>query len=114
MESRVDADAQYSLGILYDNGTGVAQDDTEAAKWFRLAADQGYAKAQNNLGVLYERGHGGSTIHQYAAPRGRHDLVRPYRGDRRALAAMSDRSLRDIGFTRYDAASEASKPFWHA
>ena len=49
---------QYSLGILYDNGTGVAQDDTEAAKWFRLAADQGYAKAQNNLGVLYTRGHG--------------------------------------------------------
>jgi hypothetical protein len=35
-----DADAQYSLGILYDNGTGVVQDDTEAAKWFRLAADQ--------------------------------------------------------------------------
>jgi TPR repeat protein len=51
-----DADAQYSLGILYDNGTGVAQDDTEAAKWFRLAADQGYAKAQNNLGALYARG----------------------------------------------------------
>jgi TPR repeat protein len=43
---------------LYDNGTGVAQDDTEAAKWFRLAADQGYAKAQNNLGALYARGQG--------------------------------------------------------
>jgi TPR repeat protein len=36
----------------------VAQDDTEAAKWFRLAADQGYAKAQNNLGALYARGQG--------------------------------------------------------
>jgi uncharacterized protein YjiS (DUF1127 family) len=34
--------------------------------------------------------------------------------DRRALAAMSDRSLRDIGLTRYDAACEASKPFWRA
>jgi uncharacterized protein YjiS (DUF1127 family) len=32
--------------------------------------------------------------------------------DRRALAAMSDRSLRDIGLTRYDAAVEADKPFW--
>ena len=34
--------------------------------------------------------------------------------DRRALAAMSDRSLRDIGLTRYDADWEASKPFWRA
>jgi uncharacterized protein YjiS (DUF1127 family) len=32
--------------------------------------------------------------------------------DRRTLVAMSDRSLRDIGLTRYDAAREASKPFW--
>jgi uncharacterized protein YjiS (DUF1127 family) len=34
--------------------------------------------------------------------------------DRRELAAMSDRSLRDIGLTRYDATYEASKPFWRA
>jgi uncharacterized protein YjiS (DUF1127 family) len=34
--------------------------------------------------------------------------------DRRALAAMSDRSLRDIGITRYDADWEARKPFWRA
>jgi len=32
--------------------------------------------------------------------------------DRRDLAAMSDRSLRDIGLTRYDADWEASKQFW--
>ena len=34
--------------------------------------------------------------------------------ERSALAAMSDRSLRDIGITRYDAAYEASKPFSRA
>ena len=34
--------------------------------------------------------------------------------DRRELAAMSDRSLRDIGLTRYDADWEARKPFWRA
>jgi uncharacterized protein YjiS (DUF1127 family) len=34
--------------------------------------------------------------------------------DRRALATMSDRSLRDIGLTRYDADWEARKPFWRA
>jgi uncharacterized protein YjiS (DUF1127 family) len=34
--------------------------------------------------------------------------------DRHALAAMSNRSLRDIGLTRYDADWEARKPFWRA
>lgn len=34
--------------------------------------------------------------------------------ERRALAEMSDRSLQDIGLTRYDANWEARKPFWRA
>jgi uncharacterized protein YjiS (DUF1127 family) len=34
--------------------------------------------------------------------------------ERRALAAMDDRGLRDVGLTRYDAHYEASKPFWRA
>ena len=29
-------------------------------KWYRLAADQGYAPAQNSVGVLYARGEGES------------------------------------------------------
>jgi uncharacterized protein YjiS (DUF1127 family) len=31
---------------------------------------------------------------------------------RRALADLDDRLLRDIGVTAYDAALEAGKPFW--
>ncbi len=31
---------------------------------------------------------------------------------RRELALMSDRSLRDIGRTRYDVLQEIRKPFW--
>lgn len=31
---------------------------------------------------------------------------------RRALAALDDRLLRDIGVTAYDATQEAGKPFW--
>jgi len=31
---------------------------------------------------------------------------------RRALAELDDRLLRDIGVTAYDATHEASKPFW--
>jgi uncharacterized protein YjiS (DUF1127 family) len=33
---------------------------------------------------------------------------------RRALEAMDERSLRDIGLTRYDAHFEIRKPFWRA
>ena len=34
------------LGLSYDNGEGVPEDDTEAVKWYRLAAEQGNANAQ--------------------------------------------------------------------
>lgn len=33
---------------------------------------------------------------------------------RRRLAAMDDRMLRDIGISRVDALREAAKPFWRA
>ncbi len=37
---------------MYDKGEGVLEDSQEAAKWYRLAANQGHAVAQNNLAVL--------------------------------------------------------------
>ena len=43
---------------MYYSGQGVPQDYSEAVKWYRLAAEQEYARAQNNLGVMYERGQG--------------------------------------------------------
>jgi uncharacterized protein len=36
----------------------VTKDAAEAAKWFRKAADQGYAEAQVVLGVSYAEGRG--------------------------------------------------------
>ena len=53
-----DAEAQFRLGGLYDTGRGVPQDDAEAMKWYRLAADQGHAMAQHNLGGMYHLGQG--------------------------------------------------------
>ena len=53
-----DAMAQYTLGAMYATGIGVPQDDAEAVKWYRLAADQGQADAQFNLGVMYYNGQG--------------------------------------------------------
>ena len=32
--------------------------DAEAARWYRLAADQGHAGAQYNLGLMYANGRG--------------------------------------------------------
>ncbi len=52
-------DAQLFLGSLYDTGKlGVPEDDAEAVRWYRLAAEQGLAEAQVNLGVMYDNGEG--------------------------------------------------------
>ena len=43
------ADAQYNLGGMYDNGQGVPQDYKTAVKWWKLAAEQGDADAQRTF-----------------------------------------------------------------
>ena len=40
---------QFVVGVCYDLGWGVAQDDAEAARWYRLAAEQGDADAADAL-----------------------------------------------------------------
>ena len=52
------AQAQLSLGTMYDKGQGVAQDYAEAATWYRKAAEQDLALAQHNLGRMYQAGRG--------------------------------------------------------
>ena len=41
---------------MYNLGKGVTQDYKTAIKWYRLAAEQGFAMAQNNLGLMYALG----------------------------------------------------------
>jgi TPR repeat protein len=53
-----DPRAQSLVGLMYYHGRGLKQDDSQAAKWFRLAADQGEARAQFNLGVMHAEGQG--------------------------------------------------------
>jgi hypothetical protein len=43
---------------MYANGEGVPENDAVAVKWYRKAADQGYASAQYNLGNMYYKGAG--------------------------------------------------------
>ena len=53
-----DARSQFNMAVLYDNGYGVEKNLAEAAKWFRLAAEQVLAMAQYNLGNMYASGQG--------------------------------------------------------
>ncbi len=58
LAERGDARAQASLGYMYRNGFGVAQDFARAAGWYDVAAKQGQAEAQYSLGMLYLIGRG--------------------------------------------------------
>lgn len=73
-------EAQYSLGFMYEQGKGVAQDYAEAVRWYRLAAEQGHTWAQYTLGFMSEHGEGmlqdyAKSAHWYhlAAERGHAD-----------------------------------------
>lgn len=57
------AEAQFYVGLMYDNGEGVTQDYRQvvthvqqAMTWYRKAAEQGFAPAQTNLGIILEMG----------------------------------------------------------
>jgi TPR repeat protein len=53
-----DVEAQYNLGVMYDEGAGMQRDLTAAADWYRKAAEQGFMDAQTNLGIMYYHGQG--------------------------------------------------------
>ena len=61
------ADAQYSLGIIYDIGEGVAKDCKAAFEWYKKAAKQDNVNAQLNLGVMYINGRGVTQDYEAAA-----------------------------------------------
>ena len=52
------ADVQFYIGKMYSHGQGVVKDESEAVKWYRKSAEQGFARAQNYLGRMYEGGRG--------------------------------------------------------
>ena len=53
-----DTNAQFKLGFMYANGQDVPKDDIEAVRWYRRAADQGFADAKNNLRFMYANNRG--------------------------------------------------------
>ena len=52
------AEVQNRLGDCFYYGKDIPGDYVEAFKWYRKAADQGYATAQSNLGWMYANGRG--------------------------------------------------------
>lgn len=59
--------AQVTLGIMYDYGQGVKQDDKEAMKWYIKAAEQGIPVVQHDVGVKYFQGMGVEQDYKEAA-----------------------------------------------
>ncbi|MBR4824785.1 MAG: sel1 repeat family protein [Spirochaetaceae bacterium] len=60
-----DADAQYQLASIYNNGNGLEQNEAKANEWYLKAFDcyekaarQGDANAQYSLGCMYSLGYG--------------------------------------------------------
>jgi TPR repeat protein len=57
-DSDIQATDAFARATAAAAGRGVKKDDGEAVKWFRVAADKGYAPAQNDLGFFYAEGRG--------------------------------------------------------
>lgn len=50
--------AQYNVGNLYKDGVGVQRNYSQAAYWYRKAAEKGHRRARSELGNLYLNGRG--------------------------------------------------------
>jgi TPR repeat protein len=53
-----DTAAQYHLGLLYEEGQGLAKDYDMARYWYLRAAENGYVDAYFSLGEMYAFGRG--------------------------------------------------------
>jgi TPR repeat protein len=53
-----DGKAAACLGFCYDKGDGIAEDATQAVRWYKIAAEQNDPVAQVNLALCLEKGRG--------------------------------------------------------
>jgi hypothetical protein len=49
------AQAQFALGYMYENGLGLDKNESIAVEWFQKSAEQGHIKAQNHLSLIHEK-----------------------------------------------------------
>lgn len=84
---------QFNLGKQYDKGEGRPQDKAAARKWYRQAAEQGYAEAQLLLGIIYDQGIGVDRDFAQAIDWYRRAAEQGYAKAQYNLAAMYDEGL---------------------
>jgi TPR repeat protein len=58
LAQRGNAEAQFSLGLMYASGKGDALDYAQAEHWYLKAADRKHALAHFNLAMMYANGQG--------------------------------------------------------
>jgi hypothetical protein len=90
------------VALVYYRGHGVPQDHSEAAKWFRRAADQRDAVAQFYLGVMHSEGRGvpqdyAEAVKWYRLAAVAQDAHRPFA---RGCGAISPCYPGDLGAAR--------------
>ncbi len=61
------AQEQYLLGVMYEQGKGVPQNYDQAMIWYRKAADQKHSAALLSVGNLYDKGIGVPQSYNEAA-----------------------------------------------
>jgi hypothetical protein len=84
------AQAQYNLGVLYNDGLGTPPNPLEAMRLFQLAAAQGNANAQNAIGVIYRDGAGAPVNPSLAAQWFRKAVAQGHAGAEYNLALLLD------------------------
>jgi len=96
---------QYAVGLMFANGIEVAENDAEAVRWFRMAAEHGHPASQHDLGLMYAEGEG--------VPEDDEEAVRWYR-----LAYEQDLTLAQFAlgamYSRGEGIRTGTKPRPHA
>jgi TPR repeat protein len=101
-----DVRAWYTLGLMHEQGYGIAQDKFQAALCHRKAAEKGQAQAQYRLGFLYYHGQGVPRDLQQAAEWYKKAAEQ---GDPEAQAALSNLYLSGQGVPK----DSSKAAFWH-
>jgi hypothetical protein len=55
---RGDKIAQFQVGVLYERGKGIEQNQRQASQWYEKSALQGHVDAQYNIALMYATGRG--------------------------------------------------------
>ncbi|KHS77317.1 tetratricopeptide repeat protein [Pectobacterium brasiliense] len=88
-----DPEINFLVGYFYNFGyAGIKNENIEALKWFRIAAEGGHPEAQNILGSVYEKGRWGI----YA------DGAEAEKWYERAAKQGNDNALMNLGKMYYD------------